>query len=102
MATLTGFRRSKTFVGLLITHRKLQTFRIHIIDSLYVKKTNQVFIISHDTDFKSMPKSGQTNHISQYSALSSNVKSSINKNENYFAIWKIPDVIRDDTQTMTN
>ena len=47
-----------------------------------------------------MPKSRQTNHISQYGALSSNVKLSNNNNEKFYAIWKIPDVIQDDRKTM--
>ena len=84
MATSNGSRGSKTFVGLSTTHDRLQTFTIHVVDSWYVDKNNEIFIESHDAECNS------TNHISEYVSLSSIDKSSITKDKNYYAIWKTP------------
>ena len=119
MATSNGSRRSKTFVGLSTVHDKVQTFTIHVVDSWYVDKNHEAFIESHDAEYNSTSRSRQTNHISEYVSLSSIDKSSISKNKNYYAIWKIPetgeytsvyyecsiartesDVIRDDRKTI--
>ena len=77
MTVSNGLRSSKTLVGLLTTHGKLPTFTIN--------ENNEVVFVSHDADYNSTSKSWQTNTISEYVALSS-----IHKNENYYAIWKIP------------